>query len=167
MLLADLTDSQVTTVVTGLVTIFLSLIGFLTLWVKLRYGVNKAEEAVVNARASAQTLERKIDETSIVATQVKDHVTSCDDRYRALSEAIAHHDNRLLALETQVTSIQTGMAAVDKSVEAVTDNIRSTRHEIRGSLQTITNQISLLTLQRQQTPQIPLLPEASKTDSNQ
>lgn len=52
-----LSDAAITSIVTGLVSITTMVIGFLTLWVKLRHGAEKAEEAAVKA----EIVESKID----------------------------------------------------------------------------------------------------------
>lgn len=50
-------DAAIANVVTGLVTITTLVVGFLTLWVKLRYGAEQAEKAA----RKADVVERKID----------------------------------------------------------------------------------------------------------
>lgn len=60
-----MTDAAIAHVVTGLVTITTMVIGFLTLWIKLKYGVGKAEEAATKAGE----VERKIDHNTTVTTE--------------------------------------------------------------------------------------------------
>ena len=55
-----MSDAAVASIVTGIVTVLTMVMGFLTLWIKLRYGVGKAEEAVVKVKA----VESKIDENT-------------------------------------------------------------------------------------------------------
>ncbi len=77
-----MSDAAILTLVSGLVTISTMVFGFLTLWVKLRYGAAKAEEAVVKAEAAV-----------IVATQVSsDNQKDSSDRI-ALLHKIDHQTN--------------------------------------------------------------------------
>ena len=57
-----MSDAAIANIVTGIVTTVTLLIGFLTLWVKLRYGVEKTEEV---ARRSQQ-VESKVDHNTLV-----------------------------------------------------------------------------------------------------
>ena len=58
-----MSDAAVANLITGLVTITTVVVGFLTIWVKLKYGVQKAEEAATKAKV----VEEKIDNNTAVA----------------------------------------------------------------------------------------------------
>ncbi len=69
-----MSDAAVFTVVSGLITITTMLVGFLTLWVKLRYGGEKAAEAAVKAEEAvirASAVENKIDIAAIAAAAAR------------------------------------------------------------------------------------------------
>lgn len=55
-----MSDAAITAIVSGFITITGMVIGFLTLYIKLRYGVEKAEEAAVKA----SVVEGKIDKNT-------------------------------------------------------------------------------------------------------
>ena len=57
-----MSDAAVATTVTGLVTITTMIMGFLTLWIKLKYGIKKVEEAT----EKAHTVEQKIDHNTVI-----------------------------------------------------------------------------------------------------
>ena len=57
-----MSDAAIASIVTGLVTIVTMVVGFLTLWVKLRYSAEKAEEAAVKATV----VENKIDRNTVL-----------------------------------------------------------------------------------------------------
>ena len=61
-----MTDGTVTVIVAGLLQITILVVGFLTLWVKLRYGAEKAAEAVIKA----QLVEDKLDANSLTTSAV-------------------------------------------------------------------------------------------------
>ena len=57
-----MSDGAIATIVTGLITITMTVIGFLTLWLKLRYGVTKAEETA----EKVHTVEKKLDANTVM-----------------------------------------------------------------------------------------------------
>lgn len=60
-----MSDAALTTLVSGIITVTTTLVGFLTLWLKLRYGIEKVEEAAIKAKE----VEKKID-TNTTITEV-------------------------------------------------------------------------------------------------
>lgn len=109
-----MSDAAIASIVTGFVTVMLSLIGFLTLWAKLKYGEKKVE--AVSTKIDANTaLTKKIDGQTN---------GGLDDRF-------ADHAARITALESKVS-------AVDAKQDAIAKTLDSTRHELRGQLQAIT-----------------------------
>lgn len=79
-----MSDSAVATIVAGSITIATMVIGFLTLWVKLRYGVEKAEEV---ARKTA-AVEVKLDNnTSLTKEGTKAAADNAATAVKTASEA--------------------------------------------------------------------------------
>jgi len=134
-----MSDAAVTTIVTGFVTIVTMVIAFLTLWVKVRYGVGRVEEIVTKTRA----VENKIDHNTTMTAQIKDaaekaasHVVLTNGYRESISRAIAQHDTRLTGLESQMVELKANISNVSK-------NLDSTRNEMRGHLQAITAKLDL------------------------
>ena len=61
-----MSDSAVATIVAGIITVVTMVIGFLTLWVKLKYAGSKAEEAA----DKAVIVEKKIDDNTATTKSV-------------------------------------------------------------------------------------------------
>jgi DNA repair ATPase RecN len=150
-----MSDAAMASLVTGSVTIVTLVIGFLTLWIKLKYGVVKAEEAANNA----QRVEGKIDNAATAAQVVAKnlaHNTELTSRIEkqtngpltAKLDLIEDHSARIAALEGKVESIK-------NTLDGMSKNLDSTRHELRGHLQTITNSIQLLAIKPVPTPAAP------------
>lgn len=124
-----MSDAAVTAIVAGVVNVAGLLVGFLTLWLKVKHGVEK-----VNA------VDQKVDVNTALTTEAKDaasRAASTDAERAGLLKTVADHDTRIASLEAQ-------MAALKVSVEAVDRSVQSSRHEMRSHLQTVTNKLDLL-----------------------
>ena len=135
-----MSDAAVTILVAGLVNVVTMVVGFLTLWVKLRYGVEKADSIA----RKADLVETKLDHNTQVTTQAAEeaarasaHAETCDGQRAKILSSLSDHDKRILSLEGQ-------LAALKVSMDGVSKEITSTRHEMRGHLQTVTNKLDLL-----------------------
>lgn len=130
-----MSDVSVASAVTGLVTITTMVIGFLTLWVKLKYGVDKADEA---ARV-AKVVEDKVDDNTAITARIEKQTNGgLDERLDIKFQQLADHDARITALEAKVEAVKVATDALGK-------NLDSTRHEMRGHLQTISTNLHVLT----------------------
>src|SRR5688500_5697433 len=110
----------VTAVVTGSITITTMIIGFLTLWVKLKYGIDqagnaaaKAEVAAGDAATAARGLEEKVDHNTTITTQAAtkageaaEHAATCDEERVNIMQIMKNHDGRISALETQMAALK-------------------------------------------------------------
>ncbi len=152
----------------GFVTIALGLIGFATLWLKIKYGTEQAAEkatmaadSATEAARKATLVEEKLDQNTVISTQAKDAaqkaerqtngvMTGYDSHITRLVETTVEHHNRIVALEAHIVLLQ-------GSVDAVVKTVDSTRHELRGTLQTITNKLDLLAFNR------PLVPPSTES----
>lgn len=123
----------------AVVQVVLTVIGFLTLWVKIKYGVDKAEEAATNAKV----VEGKIDNNTAITTKAKNAAEAAEKQTNGTmsryESQMSDHHNRISELENQ-------MAAVKVSLDSVTSNVNSTRHEMRGHLQGIASKLDLMAL---------------------
>lgn len=94
-----MSDSAVATIVTGLVTMVTLVVGFLTLWVKLKYGADKVERKIdintaltkagteaasTNARVAASAATKAADKAEALAIQMNGGL---DDRMIAIVKA--------------------------------------------------------------------------------
>lgn len=134
-----MSDAAITTLAAAAVQIVVLIIGLLTLWIKVKYGADRANDAA----KKADEVEQKVDENTAISTLAKDSAAKAEHQTNgALSkfrDTVADHGNRLTSLEKQTASLQT-------LVEVLTKNIDSTRHEMRGHLQTITSKLDLMAL---------------------
>lgn len=104
-----MSDAAITIVVAGVVQVAVITAGFLTLWVKLRYGVEEARKSAVKAEESAtvaadkvQVVERKIDANTATteavnnkADTIVDQTNGNLDQLRSLVEKISERVNKL------------------------------------------------------------------------
>lgn len=120
-----MSDSAVANIMTDLVTITITVVGFLTLWVKLRYGIRKTE-----------SVESKLDDNTAMTASIQRQTNGVlDTRLSQLDD----HGTRIAALEAK-------MEAMKAALDGLGHNLDSTRHELRGQLQTITSGLQLLSI---------------------
>lgn len=145
-----MSDAAIANVVTGLVTITTLIIGFLTLWVKLKYGVEKAEETVKKTEALAQKTESvaiKIDANTeatlagnqAAATNARHAATAASHAATVVAEVKESINKKLNggmdhAIDAAIKPIRDALA--DHIVQYETDmkDIRSTLEVLRKSI---------------------------------
>ncbi len=146
-----MSDSAITTIASSIVTVILGLIGFATLWLKIRYGTEQAEKAAVKAEvavAQAAVVEAKIDNNTVISTQAKDAaqnaerqtngvMTGYDSHITNLVQTTTEHHKRITELEARIVELAVSVANVNKNVD-------TTRHEFRGTLQTLMNKMDIM-----------------------
>lgn len=132
-----MSDAAIACIMTGLVNVATMLIGFLTLWVKLRYAGEKADE-----------VEKKLDDNTAITHEVKAsadkaslHVEGCDERMRTLNARLTDHDTRISSVEARLTAVQA-------TADNLAKNVDSTRHEMRGHLQSVSNKLDLIMIKK-------------------
>ena len=145
-----MSDTAVATIVTGCITVSGMVIGFLTLWVKLRYGVEQkldhntaitqegAEAAATSARA-AETSAKRVAET---ASDAKTTMDSISRRLNggidtAISEAV---DPVKAHLEDHVNKFD----ELKSRVEMLDAYIHQRNHDILGGLHVLTTKVGIL-----------------------
>lgn len=159
-----MSDGSITVIASTVVTVVTLIIGLLTLWIKLKYGVDKVQEVSENAQKAAlaakevaTNIENKIDENTAVTVEAKEaaaragkHTDRCDEErskiLKTLSdtvEMVKRHDARISAVEAQVSATKASVDNVSKSVD-------STRDELRGHMQILANKLDLMTAQKTQ-----------------
>lgn len=94
-----MSDAAVANLITGLVTITTMVIGFLSLWLKLKYGVEKAEEAAVNAIK----VERKIDQNTAITKEQGNAAREAADNAVFSANELAKQMNGML--DDRITTI--------------------------------------------------------------
>jgi hypothetical protein len=106
-----MSDAAVTAVVAGAVNIVGMVVGFLTLWMKVKYGAEKAataatraEAAVTKAEAAEETLGKKIDDNTKITQAGADAVARKlnGGLDQALAEATAPINQRLTRNEEKI-----------------------------------------------------------------
>lgn len=124
----------ITTVVTGAVTITTLVIGFLTLWVKLKYGVEKAEEAATKA----QVVEGKIDNNTVITTAASIAAATNADNAAKMAEQLngkleerissivrRHVDPIVVVLKTHSEQDDKNMSEIRQALGELRDRIAS------------------------------------------
>lgn len=118
-----MSDGAIASITAALITITTMVIGFMTLWVKLKYGVKTAE-----------SVETKVDHNTAMTERIEQQTNGVlTTRLDQLDE----HASRILTLEKDV-------AAIKNSLDGLVSTLSSTRHELRGQLQVISNGMNLL-----------------------
>ncbi len=150
-----MSDAAIASIVSGAVTIFMGLLGFLTLYVKLRYGEKKSEQ-------QSEQVEAKLDQNTIIT---RAGVEAAIDNARAAVESaqaaagIAHSvkettDNisRKLnggvdtAISDAVSPVQESIAtcnnrlsALDAKLEELSKYVHQRNHDILNAMQVLAN----------------------------
>ena len=132
-----MSDAAITALVSGLVTITTIVVGFLTLWVKLKYGAEKVDYVAQKLDANTELTSEAKD----AAAKASEHADKCDKERTKLVSMFRDHDLRISALEVSVEAIKVNLDGLGK-------NLDSTRHELRGHLQTISTSIQLMSMSR-------------------
>ena len=149
-----MSDAAVATIVGGFITISTMVIGFLTLWLKIKYGSEKvdatAKEAADTAKEAATkvaSIEEKVDANTDITKRIEKQTNG------PLTEKFAHLETRISAKFALVDSHTLRITALEAKLEelkiildALNKNLDSTRHEFRGHFQVITNSIQMLSI---------------------
>lgn len=128
-----MSDAAIASIVTGVVTIATMVVGFLTMMVKLKYGVDQVE--AVSGKVDVNTAITTATKES--ADKASEHVEGCNEERVSMLRSLADHDGRIKSLEVQMTALKV-------SVDSVSKDIASTRHEMRGHLQTLMTKLDLM-----------------------
>ena len=134
-----MTEGMLTAIVSGIITITTMVIGFLTLWIKLKYGVDKANEAAVNAKV----VEAKIDtNTAITKSAASASITNAKiaadaaSKAKVATEDIARQLNG--ALDEKITNI------VENQIKSLVSMIDSHAQQDEDNMKEIMTAISKL-----------------------
>jgi len=158
-----LSDAAIANLVTGLVTIGGMVVGFLTLWVKLKYGVEQAEEAA----RKTQAVEHKIDTNTRLTQSGADQATKTaaiaaetaaqtKDAVEDMAASISKKLNGGLdaAISQAVDPVKAVLNDHGQTVQALeakfddlTRYVHQRNHDILNAMQTLTNQIAALRCQ--------------------
>lgn len=103
-----MSDAAIANIVTGIVTITTLIIGFATLWLKLKHGVEKTEE--VSEQASK--VERKIDNNTVVTMAAAE----------AASESAAKASEATKVIDRKLNGELT--RAIDNTIKPINDLIK-------------------------------------------
>ena len=130
-----MSDSAIATIVTGLVTMVTLIVGFLTLWVRLKYGADKVErkidvntaltkagteEAAANAKVAASAATKAADKADALAIQMNGGL---DDRMIAIVKA---HTGPLAAvLESHAKQDDKHMAEIRFALGELRDQVKA------------------------------------------
>lgn len=132
-----MSDAAIANVVTGLVTVTVTVIGFLTLWVKLRYGAERAD-----------IVEKKIDNNTAItsagtaaATKSANKAEVTADRARVAAETITEmlnggFDDRIAKIvrdytEPLANSFKAHNEQDQRNMETITASIKELADKIR------------------------------------
>lgn len=130
-----MSDAAITSIVTGLVTIGLSAIGFLTLWIKLKYGVQKVEDANTKIDAAAVQVQANTDLT----TKTKDMAETVNRKLNGGLDNAVHviitgavgslRDELLQKIDANTTIIESHMIDDEHNMAEIREAlVKLTRH---------------------------------------
>lgn len=128
-----MSDAAITTIVSGVITAVLTLvpmvIGFLTLWVRLKYGVEKAEEAAKKAKA----VEEKIDNNTQLTKEGTEAATAnakkAADAVTQAAEKTEAADKKKLEILQEIAEQTNGMLG-----QNVKDAVSAAIHPLQSQL---------------------------------
>ena len=126
------TVNMIASIVTGLVTITTTVVGLMTLWLKLKYKVAGVEDKIQTNTEITQRAERAAD-------RAVEHTEACDEDRAQVFKLLSEHDTRIVSLEAQMASLKVSVDGVSKSVD-------STRHEMQTYMQSLTNKLDLVSM---------------------
>lgn len=128
---SEMSDAAIANIVTGIVTITTIVIGFLTLWIKLRFGVER--------KIDDNTVTTKIGQ-AVAATNAREAATAANEA-SAKSDSIAKQLNGML--EERITTI------VKKLVDPIATSVKEhseldnrNMEEIKRALQELRDKLS-------------------------
>lgn len=127
-----MSDAAIASIVTGVVSVVLSAIGFLTLWVKLKYGADQAEQA----KQKAQAVEGKID-LSLEKIEVNTKVTKAGIKVAARDnkEAVVAAVDAKGATEAMAATVSKKLnGGIDDAVEKNVGPIKARLEEMAGEI---------------------------------
>lgn len=147
-----MSDSAITVIVAGCVQVAVLIVGFLTLWVKLRYGTEQAERAAVKA----QIVEKKIDNNTILtvkgtaaAAETAAEVKATLDKKlnggldAALKEAVTPVKE---ALESHMAKDAEDMAEIKDKLSEHVEYTHKRHHDILDAVGVLSNKLTALIL---------------------
>lgn len=148
-----LDTSAVAIIVTGAVNVVTMLIGFLTLWVKLKYGADKADEAA----KKAGDVEKKVDdntEITKVGTDRAAHNAAVAATVAADARAVSEVINQKLngGIDAAVNSVgdelkkhadrdEKYMAEIDAKFEKLTEYVHQRNHDMLDAMSVQANKL--------------------------
>ena len=157
-----MSDAAVANIVTGVVTVATLLVGFFTLWIKLRYGVNKVQEAREEAATRADETAAKIDaNTEITRVGAAAAVESAQKLnggvdsavvnamapiHKALMEHIAQNTRDIGELKRVVADLKTAMAdfVSSEKLKEFSDYIHKRNHDMLNVLTAQDTKVELI-----------------------
>lgn len=146
-----MSDAAIANIVTGLVTITVTIVGFLTLWIKLKYGVKKTEDV----EAKAITVEEKLDANTIITkaaseAAVKSAVTAARSatESKEATAAIAAKLNGGVdaAIEAAVAPLHRRIDEHMGKLKELTDYVHQRNHDMMTALQIHANRLETVIL---------------------
>ena len=128
-----MSDTAIASLVTGIVTVTTMIIGFLTLWVKLKYGVETAEKVA----KKTEIVEAKLDNNTVITKAGNMAAASAVVTATTVANAAANSIDSIASqlngkLEDKIISI----------VKSHTEPILKSVDEIRKSVSDIRNKVS-------------------------
>ena len=137
-----MSDAAITVIVAGILQLATIVAGFLTIWVKLRYGVEKAEEAATKA----QTVEKKIDaNTAITKGGVAAAVTSAKVAAVAAAEAKVATDTIHEKLNGRLDkAINDAVAPVEERLHKLAEYVHERNHHLLDEFTKTSNKVELI-----------------------
>lgn len=148
-----MTDVGMASLVTGLITITGMIVGFLTLWAKLKYGVEKAEEAATKVKAVEDKIDENTSLTRTATTAATNAAVNAKTAVQKAQEASTEKLDILHKIEKQTNGAADAMRNLVKDlaerVEKLEDYNRDSSHRMLDAVNTMHLKIAeILALQK-------------------
>lgn len=152
-----MSDATIAVIVSGAVQLAVAGLGFLTLWVKLRYGV---EEKAKELKTKTDLVGRKIDDNTTITVEANQAAVSSAQTAASVASAaktaVDRIDRKLNGgIDSSIREATDPIHAVLKQhtgrIEELTDYVHKRNHEVLNALQTQANKVeAVLVILRQQ-----------------
>lgn len=142
-----MSDAAITSIVTGAVTVVTIVVTFLTLWVKLRYGVEE----------KANRVEKKLDNNTTITATAARKADSNTSNIIAATAAVDRIDKKLnggidASINQAIDPIKAQLDDHAKKIEALDNYAHKRNHDILTVLQAQSNKLeSVIQILRNQT----------------
>ncbi len=136
-----MTDAAVATIVSGCITIAGMIVGFLTMWFKVKYSNQSVEEKVdANTRVTKEGTTAATEHAKEATEAAKSVATTTDTINRKLNGGLHAAIHEIIDPVREVD-----MKSINQKFDGLTAYVHERNHDILNAVQLLTNKMSILT----------------------